>query len=253
MGSSGEYRQLGRDLRPPGQHRPKTRESIDPHLISLARANPPLLDGPSVLALQRIVGNAAVASLLEEDNSRPTVQRGKTKAKTAPDRLKELEGRGLVTIKQSLAVPLKTGPKHPGKYTTTAYGGRTYYYRTDPSKRTIKISGPLVYTKGDRKPTAKVPYKRKTDASGHLIAHSFGGPPSLTQNYVAMNKFINSAGGDWGKVEGYIRTRLKQKGIGVWMAVLPQYSGVSKRPHEIWVRLRFNKSPYVVRFKVLTP
>lgn len=58
--------------------------------------------------------------------------------------------------------------------------------------------GPLVYTNAKRVASAKVNYS----PSGHLIAHSFGGPSKLTENYVAKNKVINSAGGDRGGNRG---------------------------------------------------
>lgn len=199
-----------------------------------------LLDIGTLRALQRTAGNAAVAALVQ-------------RAKTAPDRLKELEGRRLVTRKIPTAATFKNKPKHPHKYTKSSYQGRHYYHATDAGNRTVKISGALVYTTAKRQPTRNVSYKRKSDVSGHLIAHSFGGPPKLTSNYVAMSRIINAAGGDWGKVEGYIRTRLKQSGIKIWMAVIPQYTGVSKRPSTIDIRLRFNRSPAVLHFSVPTP
>ena len=68
-----------------------------------------------------------------------------------------------------------------------------------------------------------------------------------------MNKKINSAGGAWGKMEGYVRTRLKQKGTKVWMAVKPKYDGIKKRPIRIEVSLTFNRSPFKVRFNIPTP
>lgn len=212
------------------------------------KPHPPALGPLGIEVLQRLAGNRAVALLLAGNT---VVQR----VKTPPERLAELEKRKVVTKKVSLVgvSGIKKKPKHPGKYTSHSYGGRSYYYRRDAQKRVVKISGPLVYTNAKRVATAKVKYKRKTDASGHLIAHSFGGPPKLTENYVAMNKAINSAGGDWGAVEGYIRTRLKQAGIAVWMAVYPEYAGVGQRPTKISVRLRFNKSPHVVWFSVDTP
>jgi hypothetical protein len=159
-----------------------------------------------------------------------------------------------------LATPLvqrvKQQPKHPGRYqATTAHGGRTYYHRIDPvTKRTTKFSGPLVYVKGGRVGTPKVAYKRKNDAAGHLIAHSFGGPPKYTGNFVAMDSYINGAGGDWGKMEHYIRQRLKAKSTAAYMSVTPLYAnGTSKRPTSIVVTAHFNRKPFKKQWTVNTP
>lgn len=160
-----------------------------------------------------------------------------------------------MTTKESFAgtTTVKSRPKHYTNYMKHKHAGRNYFFRSDANKRVAKIAGPLVYTTTKRFPTLKVAAKRKTDASGHLIAHSLGGPPKLTHNYLAMNRFINSAGGDWGKTEAYIRDRCKVKGTKVWMSVYPRYLNKSKRPYEIEVRLKFNKKPQNVRFLIDTP
>lgn len=175
--------------------------------------------------------------------------------KTPPKRLAELRQKRVVTHSDTVSIPIKTAPKHPTHYPSTrVYGGRTYHYRTDPQGRLEKISGPLTYTNAGRVATMKVPNKRRSDQSGHLFAHSLGGPPRLNLNYVAMNRRINSAGGEWGKMEGYIRARMKQRGTRGWMSVKPDYPRVAmKRPHRIRVRARFNRSPYVVHFLIPTP
>lgn len=170
--------------------------------------------------------------------------------------MKELQSRNLVTSTSQVAPGggIKKVPKNPLNYPTShTHGGRTYYYRKDASGRTVKIAGSIVHTTAKRSATRKTKNKRKNDANGHLIAHSIGGPPTLTENYVAMDRAINSAGGDWGKVEGYIRTRIQQRGTQAWMAVLPSYPNATmQRPHEIEVRLKFNRSPYSIRFKIPT-
>jgi len=76
--------------------------------------------------------------------------------------------------------------------------------------------GPLVYTNAKRVATAKVNYKPKMDALGHLIAHSFRRPSELTENY-GQDKVINTfsihdfepiSRPAWtGAIEGYIWTR----------------------------------------------
>jgi len=150
----------------------------------------------------------------------------------------------------------KDKPRHPGRYTThPTYGGRTYHHRIGGvGKRTTKFSGPIVYVRGGRKATPKVPYKRKNDAAGHLIAHSFGGPPKFIGNFVAMNKLVNSAGGDWGKMESYIRNRLKVKSTSAYMSVSPNYPNPnSKRPDSIRVTVHFNRNPKKKSWDIQTP
>jgi hypothetical protein len=153
-----------------------------------------------------------------------------------------------------LEAVVKTKPKHLNKYPRTHdYGDRKYYSRTDLQGRVTKIAGPLQYTKSNRVGTLKVPYKRKGDQSGHLIAHSFGGPPKFTHNYVAMKKEINQAGGDWGKMETYIRNRLKAKNTNAWMSVQPVYANdKTKRPSEIKVTVKFNRPPTEKTFNIKT-
>ncbi len=150
----------------------------------------------------------------------------------------------------------KQTPKNPGNYTsTTAHGGRTYHHKFDGvSKRTTKFSGPLVYVQGGRKNTPKVAYKRKNDAAGHLIAHSFGGPPQFAGNFVAMNKLVNGAGGAWGQMEFYIRNRLKAANTVAYMSVTPIYPDAkSKRPTSIAVTAHFNRDPKKKKWVILTP
>jgi len=148
---------------------------------------------------------------------------------------------------------LKTTPKKIAGYTVTPIGGRNYYSRKDHMGRVTKFAGSLKYHTGSRQSTPKVPYKRNNDQAGHLIAHSFGGPPKFTDNFVAMDKKVNSKGGAWGRMESYIRTRLKQSGTKVWMAVRPNYPGKNRRPDVIRVSLTFNRSPFKVRFRIPTP
>ncbi|MBC8754332.1 DNA/RNA non-specific endonuclease [Kordia sp. YSTF-M3] len=172
---------------------------------------------------------------------------------TPAKRLEALRRAGHVTGISKIKRVGKRRPKSLGGYAQTTVSGRKYYSRKDPTGRVVKFAGGLKYSKAARKATPKVPYKRKNDAAGHLIAHSFGGPPKFTDNFVAMNKTINSAGGAWGKMEGYIRQRLKQKNIEVWMSVKPHYVGKSKRPISIGVSLTFNRSPFKVKFNIATP
>lgn len=104
--------------------------------------------GPSaLLGLQRLAGNQAVVQLLGEP---PAVQR----AKTAPERLAELEKRGIVTRKEgrSGALAVKGKTKHPVNATGVhKFSGRSYYYRLD-DKRVTKISGTLAHSQA--KPVA---------------------------------------------------------------------------------------------------
>jgi hypothetical protein len=141
-----------------------------------------------------------------------------------------------------------------GGYNTHNYGGRTYYHQSDARGRITKYQGPLTYVQGGRVATIKTKNKRKTDQNGHLIAHSVGGDPHFALGYVAMNKQINSAGGDWGRMEGYIRSRLQQTGIMVYMAVKPNYpSATMHRPDSVRVSVYFNRSPFKVTFNINTP
>lgn len=166
----------------------------------------------------------------------------------------EYEGESKQSL-QEADYEVKTRPKHPQKYPNThTYDGRTYYSRTDAQGRVTKIAGSLVYTKSKRKPTPNVPYKRKGDQAGHLIAHSLGGPPKFTANFVAMKRKINSAGGDWGKMEAYIRKRLQAKNTQAWMSVKPVFANDKiKRPSEINVTVKFNRPPKEKTFNIQTP
>ncbi|MEM6684605.1 MAG: DNA/RNA non-specific endonuclease [Bacteroidota bacterium] len=175
------------------------------------------------------------------------------KGKTLADRLKKIRSMGVHITKSSDKIPIKTQPKRLAGYTTQTFGGRTYYTRKDAAGRVIKFAGSVVYTTTPRVATPDVPNKRVKDQSGHLIAHSFGGPTKMKDNFVAMNKTANSKSGSWGKMEGYIRARLKQKGIKAWMSVRPRYAGTIKRPHNIKVSLTFNRSPYKIGFDVNMP
>jgi len=133
------------------------------------------------------------------------------------------------------------------------YNGLKFFHRLD-GKRTAKFAGPIVYTRAPRRPTPKVRYKRKTDAAGNLIAHSLGGPYNYPGNFVAMDKFINGAGGDWGKMEHYVRTKLKKKGAKGYMSAKPVYhSSKSHRPVQIIVTAHFNRSPFRKRWIIATP
>ena len=172
---------------------------------------------------------------------------------TPAQKLQKLQRRGLVTNISRIRRASKTNPKSMLNYTRSTHGGRHYYSRKDAAGRVTKFAGGLVYTRTARKSTPKVPYKRKNDQAGHLIAHSFGGPPKFTDNFVAMNKTINSKGGAWGRMESYIRMRLQQSGIKVWMSVKPHYPGIKKRPDRIAVSLTFNRSPFKVKFNIPTP
>ncbi|MBD2526674.1 DNA/RNA non-specific endonuclease [Nostoc sp. FACHB-133] len=155
---------------------------------------------------------------------------------------------------EEVGLEVKAKPKHPNKYSTHDYSGRTYYSRKDPQGRVTKIAGPLKHTIGKRVGTLKVSYKRKGDQSGHLIAHSLGGPPRLDHNYVAMKREINAAGGQWGKMESYIRKRLKANGSAAWMSVEPVYKDdKNKRPIEINVTVKFNRPPKEKKYNIKTP
>ena len=159
-------------------------------------------------------------------------------------------------LASSPAQLVKSQPKHKANYTsTTTHDGRTYYHKASKrNNRTKKFSGPIVYTNTARINTPKVRYKRKNDAAGHLIAHSFGGPPTFTGNFVAMNKIVNSAGGDWGKMETYIRKRLKKKSTAAYMSVTPKYADKnSQRPTSIIVTVHFNRAPKWKRWTIATP
>ncbi|WP_165962893.1 DNA/RNA non-specific endonuclease [Occultella glacieicola] len=199
-------------------------------------------------AVQRLT---AVAARSEDAEPDPQVQRGKTTPQT---RRAALIKRGLLTTTSfgKGSFPVKTGPKNVHKYSRHKHDGRKYYF-AHAKNRTGKVSGPLVLVRGGRSATMKVPNKRKSDASGHLIAHSLGGPPRLLANYVAMNRKINSAGGDWGRLEQVIRDRLRVKGTKCWMSVRPVYGANVNRPTSIVVKLRFNRSPHVMVATILTP
>ncbi|EDP97182.1 DNA/RNA non-specific endonuclease [Kordia algicida OT-1] len=177
----------------------------------------------------------------------------RVKKLTPATRLTRLQGLGLVTHSSRIRRGRKSVPKNLTGYSTRNIGGRNYYSRKDHLGRVTKFAGILKYHKGKRKSTPKVPYKRVNDQAGHLIAHSFGGPAKFTDNFVAMDKKVNSKGGAWGKMESYIRQRLQQKYMSVWMSVKPQYDGIKKRPSSILVSLTFTKSPYKVRFNIPTP
>jgi hypothetical protein len=171
------------------------------------------------------------------------------------DTLPDSQSEATAQTIQSPFQMVKARPKNRRGYATTAHAGRTYYHRHDAaSNRTIKFAGPIIYTQCGRIATPKVSYKRKADHAGHLIAHSFGGPPRFAGNFVAMNKLVNSAGGDWGEMEAYIRKRLKARNTAAYMSVSPQYSDPkTKRPTSIVVTVHFNRDPKKKRFTILTP
>lgn len=153
-----------------------------------------------------------------------------------------------------IAGAVKKQPSSLAGWKTLIYGGRTYFYRMDASARTRKIAGRIEFDSSARLATKKVGNKRKNDASGHLIAHSFGGPPTLTANYVAMSRQVNSAGGNWGIMEAYIRNRLKVPNTAAYMSVTPRYPNPSiKRPNEILVTVHFNRAPKKKRWLIPTP
>jgi hypothetical protein len=150
----------------------------------------------------------------------------------------------------------KQAPNHPKQYSgSVVHDGRKYHHKFDSTKkRYTKIAGPIRYIKDQRVATPKVPYKRKDDAAGHLIAHSMGGPPKFVGNFVAMNKTINSAGGDWGKMEACIRKRLKARNTTAYMSATPVYpNDQSKRPISIEVTVHFNRKPYKQKWIIPTP
>lgn len=145
-------------------------------------------------------------------------------------------------------------PSTAGTYSTRTYNGRTYYYKTDPQGRIVKYQGLLAYVSGGRTATKKTRNKRVGDQNGHLIAHSLGGDPHFTLGYVAMKARINQRGGDWYRMEHYIRERLKTKGTKVYMAVKPHYpTPTLRRPDHILVSVLFNRTPFKVRFRIDTP
>lgn len=139
-------------------------------------------------------------------------------------------------------------------YLTHTFSGRQYYFKSDAQKRTIRYQGALSVVKGGRTATKKTKNKRKADENAHLIAHSLGGDPYFTQGYVAMSQNINRNNGDWYRMEGYIRNRLKANKTKAYMAVKPHYPTPSiKRPDYIEVSVYFNRAPYKLKFKIPTP
>lgn len=120
--------------------------------------------------------------------------------------------------------------------------------------QTVRQPGPLHYVQGGRVGTKKTKNKRVADENAHLIAHSIGGDPRFTLGYVAMKRNINRDNGHWYMMERYIRDRLKAKGSKVYMAVKPHYpSDTMKRPDYILISVYFNRAPYKISFKILTP
>jgi hypothetical protein len=152
---------------------------------------------------------------------------------------------------------VRTSPRRWAARGITAHthGGHTYYHHREQigtSYRTSRMEGPIRYHAGIRKATRKTTGKKNGYANGHLIAHSFAGPPMFAGNYVAMQAAINSAGGDWGRMETYIRRRLQQAGIAAYMVAKPGYLNTTnrQRPSEIHVSVYFNRSPYKVKFDI---
>jgi len=134
------------------------------------------------------------------------------------------------------------------------YNGRPYTFKSDAQNRPTFAGGQIDYVKGGRKATMKVPNKRVTDVSAHLIAHSLGGPPSERLNYVAMDSQINSHGGTWGRMEFYIRQRVKKKGSWGMMLAQPLYpTAAMKRPDRIVVDAAFNRKPKRKHWVINTP
>ncbi|HWS85707.1 MAG TPA: DNA/RNA non-specific endonuclease [Pyrinomonadaceae bacterium] len=180
------------------------------------------------------------------------IQAAKRKQKTRP-----LPGTVIDTDRTGVRAKLNRGTPSAGKignYNTHGYGGRTYYHQVDGRGRITKYQGPLRYVSGGRVATVPTKNKRKGDQNGHLIAHSLGGDPKFSLGYVAMKRSINLAGGDWGKMESYVRYRLQQKGIKVYMAVKPSYATATiGRPNSIRVSVYFNRSPFKVIFNIDTP
>ena len=150
---------------------------------------------------------------------------------------------------------IKTKPKNPHKYTFIhTHLKRDYYVQQDSNNRVTKMSGTLAYTTTKRKKTLKVPNKRKGDQSGHLFAHSLGGPHDLGQNYVAMKREVNNAGGEWGQMESYIRKRLKRPGAKAYMSIELFYlSSTIKRPNRAEVHVRFNYKPKDMSWNIQLP
>ena len=179
-----------------------------------------------------------------------TIQCGK--GQTPAQLLKKTVGVGDSTFRGVRKAPRDWKKR---KFERLTHGGRDYYHHSEQTGkifRTRRMEGPIVYTATGRVATVKTKGKRKNDANGHLIAHSFGGPPKFDRNFVAMCAVVNSAGGDWGRMETYVRTRLKQKGIAAYMVTKPDYTGATcqTRPTRIHVSVYFNKSPYKVKFDI---
>jgi hypothetical protein len=201
---------------------------------------------PSPLAAR---AGHSLARVPVQSSSAAPIQCGKTK--TAPQVLTDLENRGIAQrVNYPQGAPgLKTQPKRMAGYTVHQFGNKQYYVRKDGQGRVIKLAGGIRYTKAKRSATGKVANKRKTDVSGHGIAHSLGAPPSFKENYFALNKRINSASGAYGKMEHYLRKRMMQKGIGGYMSVKFRYPTLTmKRPDRVESSARFNRSPYKVDF-----
>ena len=119
-------------------------------------------------------------------------------------------------------------------------------YVTDAHARVTHAEGPWVTTsKGQaalhrnryQQTHAGGPDRLPDDHGGHLIAASGGGTGEKL-NLVALNKVINGAGGDWGKMEADIRSLLHTRGAGaVDLKIDLQYPGDSRRPNSIQVEV----------------
>jgi DNA/RNA non-specific endonuclease len=201
---------------------------------------------PAPLAAR--AGHSLARVPIQASGSAP-IQCGK---KTAPQVLTALETRGIA--RRFPGDPFKTRPKRLAGYKHHKHAGRSYWVRFDPQGRVSKVVGNLAYTQAARAATGKVANKRKNDVSAHAIAHSLGAPPDLSENYFALDKAINSAGGDYGKMEHYLRKRMAQNGSNGYMAVNLRYpNDTIRRPHEVVTSARFNRSPSRVIFNINAP
>lgn len=145
-------------------------------------------------------------------------------------------------------------PSSKKTYLVHQYDGRDFYYKKDATNRVTEMHGTLRHVIAKRQKTGKVKNKRKNDHSSHLIAHSLGGDPKFTDNYVSMKDSINSHGGEWHQMEHYVRERLKKANSKAYMACVLEYNGTAKgRPSRIRVSVYFNRIPYKVDFTINTP
>lgn len=145
-------------------------------------------------------------------------------------------------------------PSSKKAYIVHKYDNRDFYYQKDASGRVTEMQGTLRHVIAKRQKTGKVKNKRKDDHSSHLIAHSLGGDPKFTDNYVSMKASINSQGGEWHQMEHYVRERLKKANSKAYMACILEYNGTAKgRPSRIRVSVYFNRIPYKVDFTINTP